>query len=249
LTHSHHQATIKLAREEKEIEISKGPAHKIAHDIYEFADETVGHAAGVNKDELMLESYHKLGSLLAQWAKKLDKLEDANARPQWLKEYIQEEDSHGRPMVDLGTETLGFEVDHLFFAREKNEAEMSDDLMMVSQPKSMWMEDFKQLVNFCEKRGLDFYIDGFSTSLPGRSFRVVIYKPKTGPRNSLEFRENSLLGVQLYEKLKRANDGKSPTKRALVDSLLESGKLSDQKSAEKLVETLMTGHLVPKLLD
>jgi len=249
LTNSHHQATIKLAKEEKEIEISKGPAHKIAHDIYEFADETIGHAEGVNRDELMLESYHKLGSLLAQWAKKLDKLVNANARPQWLREYIQEEDSRGRPMVDLGPETLGFEVHHLFFAREKNERELSDDLMMVSQPKSMWMEDFKQLVSFCEKLGLDFYIDGFNTELPGRSFRVVIYKPKTGPRKSLEFRENSLLGVQLYEKLKRANDGKPPTKRALVESLLESGKLSDQKSAEKLAGTLMTGHLIPKLLD
>ena len=73
--------------------------------------------------------------------------------------------------------------------------------MMVSQPNSMWMEDFKQLVRFCDQLGLDFYVDGFNTTLPGRTFRVVIYKPKNGPYDRLEFREKSLLGMQMYGEL------------------------------------------------
>jgi hypothetical protein len=247
LTCDHHHAVIKLAREEKEIEISRGPAHRIAHDIYEYADETVGHAEGVSKDELILECYLKLGSLLAQWAKKLDKLENANARPVWLKEYIDEESSNGRPMVDLGPETLGFEIDHLFFAREKNESGLSDDLLMVSQPNSMWMEDFKQLVRFCDQLGLDFYVDGFNTTLPGKTFRVVIYKPKNGPYERLELREKSLLGMQRYEELKQKNNGLRPTKNSLIESLLESGKFQDGKSVEKQIDFLVASRLIPKL--
>jgi hypothetical protein len=247
LTRNHHHAVIKLAREEKEIEISKGPVHQIARDIYEYADETVGHAEGVSKDELMLECYLKLGSLLAQWAKKLDKLENANARPVWLKEYIDEESTKGRPMVDLGSETLGFEINHLFFAKEKSESDLSDDLMMVSQPNSMWMEDFKQLVRFCDKLGLDFYVDGFNTTLPGRTFRVVIYKPKNGPYQRLELREKSLLGMQMYEKLKQKNNGLRPSKKSLIESLSESGKFQDRKSVEKLIDFLVSSRLIPKL--
>jgi len=247
LSSNHHQAVIKLAREEKEIEISKGPAHRIAHDIYDYADETVGHAEGVSKEKLTLECYLKLGSLLAQWAKKLDKLENANARPLWLKEYIDVETRSGRPMVDLGSETLGFEVNHLFFAKEKRESQLTDDLMMVSQPNSMWMEDFKQLLRFCEQLGLDFYVDGFNTTLPGRTFRVVIYKPKSGPHERLEFRENSLLGMQMYQKLQQKNDGMRPNKNSLIECLFESGKFQDRKSAEKLIDFLAASRLIPKL--
>jgi hypothetical protein len=247
LTNNRHHAVIKLAREEREIEISKGPVHRIAHDIYEYADETVGHAEGVSREELMLECYHKLGSLLAQWAKKLDKIEPVHVQPSWLREYIDEENAKGHPMVDLGPESLGFEIDHLFFAKEKKEAQLSDDLLMVSQPNSMWMEDFKQLVRFCDNLGLDFYVDGFNTTLPGRTFRVVIYKSKDGPHTRLEFRENSLLGMQLFESLKREGKAGMPSKQSLVDSLLDSGKFEDRKPAEKLVDFLVASRLIPRL--
>ena len=246
LTSDHH-AVIKLAKEEREIEISKGPVHRIAHDIYEYADETVGHAEGVSREELMLECYHKLGSLLAQWAKKLDKIEPANVRPLWLEEYIEEENAKGHPMVNLGPETLGFEIDHLFLAKEKKEAQLSDDLLMVSQPNSMWMEDFKQLVRFCDKLGLDFYVDGFNTTLPGRTFRVVVYKPKDGRHERLVFRENSLMGMQIFESLEREDKGRMPRRQSLVDVLLNSGKFEDRKAAEKLVDFLVASRLIPKL--
>ena len=80
---------INLAKDEKEKDVLKSPVHRIAHEVYDFADETVAHAEGVNKEELMLECYHKLGSLLAQWAKKLDQIEHVNSQPTWLKEYIE----------------------------------------------------------------------------------------------------------------------------------------------------------------
>lgn len=125
----HNHAIIKLASEEKEKEISKGPIHRIAHDVYDYADETVAHAEGVPKDELMLECYHKLGTLLAIWAKKLDKVDRVNARPLWLEEHIKaEKNGDGRLWVDLGRETLGFEVRNLFFAEEKKVHQLSNNI-------------------------------------------------------------------------------------------------------------------------
>ena len=115
-----HRRVINLSKDEKEKDISKGRTNRIAHEVYDFADETVAHAEGVSKEELMLECYHKLGMLLAQWAKKLDKIEGGQPRPSWLKEHIEkEEKNEGRPWVDLGREFFGFEVDNLFFARER----------------------------------------------------------------------------------------------------------------------------------
>ncbi len=245
MSHSHqHHTVINLAKVEKEKEISRGEVYRIAHEIYDFADETVAHAEGVSREELMLQSYHKLGTLLALWAKKLDKIERVNSRPHWLEQHIEtQERVKGFPLVDLGPESLGFEVDNLFFARETKEQQLSDDLMMVSQPKAMWMEDFKELVRFCDTLGLDFYVDGFNTTLPGRTFRVVIYKPKNGPHKRVEFREKSLFAMQLFEKLKQEGQ---PTKSVFKDLLESSGKFEDPNSAEKMIDFLVTNRLIPK---
>jgi len=242
----HNHIVVNLSKDEKEREISKGPVYRIAHEVYDFADETVAHAEGVPKSELMLECYHKLGTLLAQWATKLDKIERIEARPEWLVEYIEaEENERSRPLVDLGRESLGFEIDNLYFAKERTDTQLSDDLLMVSQPKSMWMEDFKELVRFCDSLGLDFYVDGFSTKLPGRTFRVVIYKPKNGQHKRLDFRENSLFLIQSFEKLKRESG--TPSKGKLIELASSSGRFDDRHSAEKLLETLMQAGVIPKL--
>src|ERR1700719_1240915 len=110
-------SVIHLAKDEKEK--MKGPVQRIAHEVYEFADETVAHAEGVSREELMLECYHTLGRLLSEWGKKLDKIERVNAYPSWLKEHIANEEDQGRKWVELGRESFGFEVDALFFAKEK----------------------------------------------------------------------------------------------------------------------------------
>ena len=241
---SHHKV-INLSKDEKEKDISKGRVHRIAHEVYDFADETVAHAEGVQKDELMLECYHKLGELLGQWAKKLDKIEGVQRQPTWLKEHIEnEEKEEGRPWVDLGREFFGFEVDNLFFAKERSGAQLSDDALMVSQPFSMWMEDFRELVRFCEKLGLDFYVDGFNSRLPGRALRVVVYKPKHGPHTRLDFREKSLFAIQTFEELSRTNSG-SVKRQAVLDLLVASGKF-DEPSAEKMLDTLIAGGRIPK---
>jgi hypothetical protein len=241
------QAVINLAKDEKEKEISRGPVHRIAHEVYDFADETVAHAEGVPKDELMLECYHKLGGLLAQWAKKLDKIEPVAARPLWLEEQIRsEEKTRAHDWVDLGRESLGFEVENLYFAREKKGQQLSADLLMVSQPKSMWMEDFKELVRFCDALGLDFYVDGFNTKLPGRTYRIVIYKPKDGPHKQLDFRENSLFAIQSFEQIKKES-GSVPTFSSLVEFLIDSGRFEDKTSAERFLSVLMSAGLIPQL--
>ena len=243
----HNHVVINLAKDEKEKDATKNTVHRIAYEVYDFADETVAHAEGVPRSELMLECYHKLGTLLAQWAKRLDKIEGVSARPLWLKNFIElGETQRGRPLVDLGRESLGFEIDNSYFAKEKTNTQLSDDLLMVSQPKSMWMEDFRELLKFCDSLGLDFYVDGFNTKLPGRTFRVVVYKPKNGQHKRLDFRENSLFIVQLFEKFRREN-GHTPSKEQLIELIDQSGKFEDRNSVEKLLETLALAGVIPKL--
>ena len=238
-------AVIKLAKDEKEKDAVKDPVHRIAHEVYDFADETVAHAEGVSQEELMLECYHTLGKLLAQWAKKLDKIEPVKAQPAWLKEHIQDEEKTlGRSWVELGRESFGFEVDGLFFAREKKNAQLSNDTLMVSQPNTMWMEDFQGLIKFCEKNNLDFYVDGFNTRLPGRAMRVVIYKPKSGaPHTRLEFRESAFLAIQIYGQLAEGKEWIA--KEDLLDALVQSAKF-DRASAERVLEMLAASGRIPK---
>jgi hypothetical protein len=236
---------INLAKDEKEKDILKGPAQRIAHEVYDFADETVAHAEGVSREELMLECYHRLGMLLAQWAKKLDKIEKVNSQPKWLKEHIElEEKSRGRSWVELGRESFGFEVDSLFFGKEKKNAQLSDDTLMVSEPYTMWMEDFKELIEFCNTNNLDFYVDGFNTHLPGRTMRVVVYKPKSGgPHTHEGFRENTLVAVQVYENLLRGKD--SIERKTFAEALIGTGKF-DGDSAERMIETLIVSNRIQK---
>ena len=218
-------SVIHLAKDEKEI--LKGPVQRIAHEVYEFADETVAHAEGVSREELMLECYHKLGKLLSEWGKKLDKIERVNAYPAWLQKHIDSEEKLGRTWVELGRESFDFEVEGLFFAREKNNAQLSEDLLMVSEPFTMWMEDFKGLVTFCGKNGLDFYVDGFNTHLPGRTMRVVVYKPKSGaPHTHGEFRESTLLAMQIYEN--EIKDKDTIAKDVFIAALIRFGKFHPQ---------------------
>jgi hypothetical protein len=236
---------INLAKDEKEKDLLKSPVHKIAHEVYDFADETVAHAEGVNKEELMLECYHKLGALLAQWAKKLDQIERVNSQPTWLKEYIEkEEKSKGRVWVDLGRASFGFEVEGLFFGKEKKTPQLSEDTLMVTEPSTMWMEDFNALISFCTENDLDFYVDGFNTHRPGRTMRVVVYKPKSGvPHTHREFREKALIAVQIYESLLRGAD--SIDKEKLLLALVDSGKF-DREAAERILETLLASGRIQK---
>lgn len=240
---SHIEITVAKGEDERRAE--KSLAASIAHEIYEYADERVGHAEGVPKDELMLTCYHRLGELLAQWGKKLDKLEKISEEPEWLKEFVKtKEASEGRPMVYYDSVSLGFAVDNLFFAKEKGENNLSDDLLLVSEPTSMLMEDFKDLVTFCEKNGLDFYVDGFNTKLPGRTFRVCVYAPKLGARSHLEFREKSLVALRLFKTL--SND-KPVERKAFVAELVKTGEY-DELLANKVVDVLLASGQIPKSL-
>jgi hypothetical protein len=237
-----------------EITVSKGEderraehslASSIAHEIYEYADERVGHAEGVSKEELMLASYQRLGELLAQWGKKLDRLEKISKEPEWLKEYVKnKEASEGRPMVYYDSLSLGFAVDNLFFAKEKGQSTLSDDLLLVSEPSSMLMEDFNDLVAFCDKNGLDFYVDGFNTKRPGRAFRVCVYSPKLGSRSHLEFREKSLAALKLFKEI--SHDQPTP-RQTLVDELVKTGEY-DALLANKVVNVLAASGQIPKSL-
>jgi len=43
------------------------------------------------------------------------------------------------------------------------------------EPYPQSMEGIKDLISFCEKNNLTFYIDGHSTWYPGRTFTIIIY--------------------------------------------------------------------------
>jgi hypothetical protein len=237
---------IKVAKGEDERRAEKSLASSIAHEIYEYADERVGHAEGVPKDELMLACYHRLGELLALWGKKLDKLEKISKEPEWLKKYVKNKEAReGRPMVYYDSVSLGFAVDNLYFAKEKGANTLSDDLLLVSEPTSMLMEDFKDLVSFCKENGLDFYVDGFNTKLPGRAFRVCVYAPKLGARSHLEFREKSLAALELFKKL--SDDKRVVERKAFVDELVKTGEY-DELLATKVVDVLLASGQIPKSL-
>jgi hypothetical protein len=238
---------ISASKDEEPRRTSRSPVENIAHEIFEYADETVAHAEGVSRDELMLETYHQLGMLLAQWAKKLDKVEIAFEEPDWLKKYVRaEEQSRNRSWVEYGTPAFGFEVDKLFFAKEKTNPSrrLTEDLLTISEPYTMWMEDFKELVSFCQKNNLDFYVDGFNTRLPGRSFRVVIYKPKSGPVSHRDFREVSLIALQVFSELYAKTEA-AISWQELVKSLQLSANI-DEAPAERILEALLASGRIPK---
>ena len=101
---------------------AKTPIDKIAHEIFEFADETVGHAEGVPREKLILACYDKLGTLMAQWAQKLDKIEVKKIEPAWLKEVTKaKEQTEGVSLVAYDAASLGFEVEGLYFGQESRE--------------------------------------------------------------------------------------------------------------------------------
>jgi hypothetical protein len=235
---------ITVAKEEDERRGERTLASAIAHEIYEYADERVGHAEGVPKEELMLACYNKLGELLAQWAKKLDKLEKISEEPKWLKEFVnRKEKSEGRQMVQYDSVSLGFPVDNLFFAREKGgESNFSDDLLLVSEPTSMMMEDFRDLVTFCETNGLDFYADGFNTKLPGGTFRIALYVPKLTARTRLELREKTLRALKLFDEIKTKDGIK---RKDFVEALQKTGEF-DELLANKVVDILDASGQIPQ---
>ena len=59
-------------------------------------------------------------------------------------------------------------IDHAYF-NEKGE--------LVSEPYSRSMDNFKELIAFCEANNLTFHVTGTSKWFPGKTFRIII-KPR-----------------------------------------------------------------------
>jgi len=244
---------ITVAKDEDEGSSNKTPVERIAHEVYEYADETVGHAEGVPRDELMLACYHKLGLLMADWAKKLDRIDVKRSEPTWMRKFAKlREENNGISMMAYDTASLGFEVDGMFFAEDKSDAKrrFSDDLLMVSQPYSMLKEDFKSLIEFCEENNLDFYVDGFNTRQPGRAFRVTVYHLKLGskPLSRKDYREKVLGTLLIFSELSTDSDGRAQSveRRVILDQMLRSGLFMDLTEASDILYTLEKSGQIPK---
>ncbi len=231
-------------------EYPKTPEQEIADEIFEYSDERVGHAENVSKEKLIYECYHKLGKLLAEWAKKLDEIEITDQEPQWLKKYLLQRESKLGAATSIDSASLGFAVEHLYFAKEKN-PKLSDDSLLVSEPHTMLMEDFRSLSIFCEENGLDFYVDGFNRNLPGRTFRLSVYhlKPGSSPLSRTEFREKTMKVLSMFEKMSTGSEGRkiAVERLALEKELVKSGKF-DAITAETIVAQLIETGQIPKHL-
>jgi len=216
---------ITVAKDEDNSHV-KTPIDKITHEIFEFADETMGHAEGVPREKLMLACYDKLGTLMAQWAQKLDKIEVKKTEPAWLKEVARTKE------------------------QMEGERKLSEDYLMITQPRTMIMEDFKSLIAFCEKNRLDFYVDGFNTYQPGRAFRVVIYRLKEGkkPQNRRDFGEKTLKTLLIFGELSKSSEGKSHSveKKIIVGEMMNSGKFESEEEALGFLDGLTSSGQIPK---
>ena len=242
---------ITISKDEEERRAGKTLAHAIANEIFVYADERVGHAEGVSKDELILACYHRLGELLGQWARKVDRLEKVNKEPDWLSKFVQRKESREkRPLISYDSASLGFAVENLFFGKERSQLEeqttLTDDKILVSEPSCMLKEDFKNLLSFCEENCLDFYVDGFSSKQPGRTFRLAIYDPKLSVKSQMEFREKTLVALELFKELSTIPNGVQAIERkALIAKLVKTGEF-DELLASKVVEVLIASKMIPR---
>ena len=114
----------------------------------------------------------------------------------------------------------------------------------------MIMEDFKSLIAFCEKNGLDFYVDGFNTRQPGRAFRVVVYRLKDGkkPQSRRDFGEKTLKTLLIFGELSKSSDGKthSVERKIIVDKMMNSGRFESEEEALSFLDGLASSGQIPK---
>jgi hypothetical protein len=217
-------------------------AEERAAKIVEEVDEIVGHTTDINKEELMNATYLELGKLMARWAKKLDRIEKRSDRhPDWVKNYVMQRGKEVNQFLpQLSTATVGFKLEDISYGQDRD-GNLSDDLILLSEPFSMWMEDFDQLVAFCKKNGLDFFVDGFNRRLPGRCFRVAIFRPKTGRVSRNAMREKELMALQVFDDMR----SDAVEESAFIVALVHTNEF-DESSAEKMVKTLLGSGQIPR---
>ena len=72
-------------------------------------------------------------------------------------------------------------IDHIKFGRSENE------VTLISEPYDISMENIKELIKFCELRGLQFTIWGDSIHSPGNTFEICIHCGDDVKYNDYEF--------------------------------------------------------------
>jgi hypothetical protein len=81
-----------------------------------------------------------------------------NEEPEWLMQIIEK--THGR----TGVETC---FDHV---------RILDKKLVISEPYNLHMEDFRNMIKFCDDNNLSFVVDGNAAWFPGRTFRILLTK-------------------------------------------------------------------------
>jgi hypothetical protein len=222
----------------------RNPVEARAASIVEEVDEAVGHTTDLDKFELMNACYLEIGKLLGRWAQKIDKIEKRSDRhPTWVTNYAKKKELETKQAFpQLSTGTVGFKLENIFYG-EDHEGNLSDDLILLSEPFSMWMEDFDELVQYCKKNDLDFYVDGFNRHLPGRCFRVAIFRPKSEGRrfSRASIRVQELVAHRVFRELSKAD---SIDEEAFVEALVRTNEF-DHGSARKIVKKLVDSGQIP----
>ena len=109
-----------------------------------------------DKKALAYSSYYYIVGSLGAFIRS-DIPETSRKTPKWMKRHTY----FGSPLIASGI----IHVDHTYFSREG---------AYVSEPYTMGLEDFENLIHFCRENGLTFHVRGESRHFPGHTFRVVI---------------------------------------------------------------------------
>jgi len=118
-----------------------------------------------DQERFVHECYYNAGDLGAFIHSDIPEVKMGAGRfPAWFNQALR------RYQGDSWWAGLPFRVDHTF---------ISKDGSFVSEPYSMHMHDFEDMIKFCRWANFEFYVTGESRHFPGHTFRVVI-RPARG---------------------------------------------------------------------
>jgi len=111
-----------------------------------------------DKERFAHECYYSVGDLGAFIYNDIPEIKTRRLPP-WLNQALQKYSGNS------WWAGLPFRVDHIFTAKDSS---------FISEPYSMHMHDFEDMIKFCRWANFEFYVTGESRHFPGHTFRIVM---------------------------------------------------------------------------
>lgn len=138
---------------------------RVLHEMYEGDDSTIHSIPSPFKQRLrMFEKYRAISKHISRRWREEEKPYTCGLQGRWRK-WVHERGG----MVDADLIPC---MDHLGFHRD------GDEICATIEPYGYGMECAKKLIEYCEKRGLTFFIDAESSHAPGACIRIIISEQK-----------------------------------------------------------------------